>query len=297
MRLINVNQGLQIRTPAKLNLFLEILGKRPDGFHELETLMVSINLYDTLTFTEEVNGSVELSVSGGRVGQRCVVPTDRSNLVMKAADLLRERAGIQTGVRITLHKDIPVEAGLAGGSTDAAATLVGLNRYWNAGLSNHELHELASKLGSDINFFIPSCTAAICRGRGEKVEPIHVGRTLHFVVAKPITGLSTAAVFSKLDLSQDTKSISEVKQAVKTGNIGNLAVLMHNRLEPIARELNPDVAKMQREFSSRQPIGHMMSGSGTSCFAVCPNRRAALRLAGQIRSATQRPVFVVRSSV
>ena len=170
MRLTEKHNGLSVRAPAKLNLFLEVLGKRTDKFHELQTLMVSINLYDTLTFTEEENGSIELCVSGPTAGlgptagndqsSTSAVPSDQNNLVVKAARLLRERAPTnrakQTGVRIHLTKRIPVAAGLAGGSSDAAATLVALNHFWKTGLTNAELMDLAAQLGSDISFFIPS---------------------------------------------------------------------------------------------------------------------------------------------
>lgn len=302
MRFVENHHGLLVRAPAKLNLFLEVLGKRADGFHELETLMVSLNLYDTLTFTAEESGSIELHVSGPTAGvdqnDASAVPSDKNNLVMKAATLLRKRAvsdSVKTqGVRIHLQKRIPVAAGLAGGSSDAAATLVGLNRFWGAGLSEAELMELAAQLGSDISFFIPSCQAAVCRGRGEIVEPVSVATPLHFVVARPKTGLSTAAVFSKLELGEPVQDITHIKNAIQRGGVSQLVQHLHNRLQPIARKLNSDVVELQKQLANLPIAGHLMSGSGTSCFAVCHNSRQAQRLAKLLRSRLPVSAFAVQ---
>ena len=309
MRLTHPKRNrLIVRAPAKLNLFLEVLGKRPDGFHELQTLMVSINLYDTLTFTEEESDSIELRVSGPTAGieltadndkrRPSAVPSDQTNLVVKAARLLRERAASnrakQTGVRIHLTKRIPVAAGLAGGSSDAAATLLALNHFWKTGLSEAELMELAAELGSDISFFIPSCKAAVCRGRGEIIEPVSVRMPLHFVVVRPQTGLSTAAVFSQLKLGEPTRDITNIKNAIKHGGVNDVVQHLYNRLQPIARQLNSDIAELQQEITKLPIAGHLMSGSGTSCFAVCHSHRQAMCLAATLRSRLPVSVFVTQ---
>src|SRR3954471_18211939 len=168
-------RSLVVRTPAKLNLFLEILGRRPDGFHELETLMVTVGIYDSLTFTEDDSDEIRLRCFGSTSSPTSArtsendVPDGRQNLVYRAAELLRQHAGIARGVRIELEKRIPVAAGLAGGSSDAAATLTALNQLGNLDLPTAELQRLASQLGSDIGFFLCGKAAAICRGRGELV--------------------------------------------------------------------------------------------------------------------------------
>jgi 4-diphosphocytidyl-2-C-methyl-D-erythritol kinase len=299
MRFLRCENGLRVRAPAKLNLFLEVLGKRTDGFHELQTLMISINLYDTLTFTEEKSGSIDLCVTGPTAGKhdgQSMVPSDQGNLVVKAARLLRMRAGKGSGVRIHLVKRIPVAAGLAGGSSDAAASLVALNRLWNTGLSTAELMELAAELGSDTSFFIPSCHAAVCRGRGEIVEPVVVGNPLHFVVARPKTGLSTAAVFSQLDLNQSPHEITDIQNAVESGSVNRLVQHLHNRLQPVAQAINTDIVELQQELSKLRTAGQLMSGSGTSCFAVCHSRRQAIRQATTLRNRLPVSVFVTQCS-
>src|SRR5262249_22987411 len=157
--------GVEIRAPAKVNLFLEVLAKRPDGYHEIATLLVSITLFDTLEFKEEASGKILLQCDHPELG------TGPENLICKAAELLRKHCKVASGARIRLKKRIPLAAGLAGGSSDAAATLAGLNELWQLGLSTTELAELGAKIGSDVAFFFAG-GAAWCTGRGEIVTPV-----------------------------------------------------------------------------------------------------------------------------
>ena len=170
MRICCRGPSLAVHTPAKLNLSLEVLGRRPDGYHELETVMVSIGLYDTLLFTEDRAHETRLRchsvVTQSR--HRSELSSGPDNLIVQAAELLRQTTGCDRGVTIDLWKRIPMQAGLGGGSSDAAATLVGLNRFWQLGLSSSELHDLASQLGSDVNFFLDSPIAANARGVGNR---------------------------------------------------------------------------------------------------------------------------------
>ncbi|MFO0954079.1 MAG: 4-(cytidine 5'-diphospho)-2-C-methyl-D-erythritol kinase [Isosphaeraceae bacterium] len=173
--------GVEVLAPAKLNLFLEILGRRGDGYHEIETLMVAVNLHDRLTFTDDPSGAVSL---------RCddpALPTDGRNLVVKAAERLRAATGCTRGASIALEKSIPSEAGLAGGSSDAAATLVALDRLWGLNKTKPTLDAVAGEVGSDVAFFLHG-PAAVCRGRGEKVEPVALERPLTFVLVCPPWG-------------------------------------------------------------------------------------------------------------
>ena len=181
-----------VRAPAKVNLFLEVLRRRPDGYHELATLMTAVSLYDTLLFGDDPSGTVRL---------RCDRPdlsAGPDNLVCRAAELLRRRTGRDLGAVIRLWKRIPMPAGLGGGSSDAAAALAGLNALWRLGLSRAELAGLGAELGSDVPFFF-AAPAAWCMGRGEKVEPFALGRPLDFVLVSPPVGLSTAEVFRERD--------------------------------------------------------------------------------------------------
>ncbi|MBV8077309.1 MAG: 4-(cytidine 5'-diphospho)-2-C-methyl-D-erythritol kinase, partial [Planctomycetaceae bacterium] len=164
-------EGVEVLAPAKLNLFLEILGRRDDSYHEVESLMVAVDLYDTLTFVEDPSGAITL---------RCddpTLPTGRDNLVVRAAERLREASGCPRGAAIALRKAIPAQAGLAGGSSDAAATLQALDRLWDLRTPPGRMDALAGALGSDVAFFRRG-PAAVCRGRGERVEAVALPRPL-----------------------------------------------------------------------------------------------------------------------
>jgi 4-diphosphocytidyl-2-C-methyl-D-erythritol kinase len=311
MRFRQVGPSLVVHTPAKLNLFLEILAKRQDGYHELETLMVAVDLFDTLTFMEEHSNDIRLrcSVAGirrqgsaprgvDRTSSEAVengVPAGSDNLVFKAAQLLREYAGVEAGIRITLVKRIPAAAGLAGGSSDAAATLMALNRFWKLKLEIPELQRLASQLGSDVAFFVDGTSAAVCYGRGEIIEPLRVPLGLHFVIARPLTGLSTALVFKHCQVPEHKHSVGNVVAALRAGQIGRVGRFLHNALEEPAEKLNPEVSQLKSRFSKLPVLGCLMSGSGTACFGLCHSRRQARSLASRLRAARVGRVWVVQS--
>ena len=283
MRFRQVGGKLVVEAPAKLNLFLEILGKREDGYHELETLMVVVDLFDTLIFTEENSNAIRLRCSQAGIrlplpapsgiartssdAAEDAIPTGPENLVYKAAQLLREHAGVEVGVRIDLRKRIPAAAGLAGGSSDAAATLMALNRFWKLQLGKSELQRLASQLGSDVAFFVDGTSAAVCHGRGEIIEPLDVPLGLHFVIVRPRTGLSTALVYKHAQVPANKKSVHALAAALRAGRIGVAGQLLHNGLQPPAERLNPEVKRLQSLFSSLPVLGHQLSGSGTAYFA------------------------------
>lgn len=299
MRLDRQGSSLVVRTPAKLNLFLDVLGKRPDGYHELETLMVSIGLFDTLRFEANDSGGLELSLDPASPGipkeMLPLLPQDGRNLILKAAQLLRDVTGCQLGVKIHLSKMIPLQAGLGGGSSDAAAALVGLNVFWKLGLTSQELHPLAARLGSDVNFFLDSAPLAICRGRGEQIEPIRLGRPLHFVLVKPPVGLSTGEVFSRLKIDRPRGSES-ICRAIETGNVSLLGVDLHNSLEVPSTELSDEVARTLSSLRRVSSVGQLMTGSGSSCFALCAHRGQAVQAARQLRTLSRGQVFVVQTA-
>jgi len=174
---------MKVRCPAKINLYLRILGKRPDGFHELETLMCPVSIFDEMEF-ENGPADVELQIEGADI------PAGEDNLVVRAVRLLQEATGLRNGVRIRLRKQIPVGGGLAGGSSNAALTLRALNTFWKAGLSEAQLGQAAAKLGSDINFFLQD-GPAICRGRGELVEPVELAGEWQALLINPGFGVPT----------------------------------------------------------------------------------------------------------
>lgn len=291
--LIRLIEGrLFLRTPAKVNLFLEVIRKRPDGYHELATLMLAVSLYDTLEFREWDQDEVRLECDHPGLS------TGPDNLVCRAAGLVRERFGIRKGVQIRLAKRIPLAAGLAGGSSNAAATLAGLNRLWQLGLDQQDLIRMGGELGSDVAFFFAP-PAAWCTGRGEIVEPVPLGRPLDLVLVCPPVGLATAQVFGRLQVPEVPRDGTRLCQAVAAGDLEELGAALHNRLQPAAEELCPAVAHWCQRLARTHPAGQQMTGSGSTVFALARDSVDALRITRELRSLREEGdgsrVFVVRS--
>lgn len=275
MKLLDCGTHVTIWAPAKANLFLEILGKRSDGYHELATLMVAVALFDELKLADDPSGSLRLE---------CDVPelsAGPDNLILRAAHLLRERTGSKRGARIQLVKRIPMMAGLAGGSSDAAATLLALNRLWDLGLSTDALASLGAELGSDIPFFF-RLPAAWCTGRGERTEPVPMPRALDLVLLLPDFGLATAAVYRHVRLPRHPEAGTELREALASGEVELLGRRMHNRLEEAAAAIDPRVEEYRRRLEQEGPAGARMSGSGSCLFALCRDAEEATRIARAI---------------
>ena len=306
MRLRQSGASWIVHAPAKLNLFIEVHGKRADGFHELETLMVSINLLDTLVFRQESSTQISLrNHYSGCVSQKVAtdsasasdeVPDGQDNLAVKAAELLKKKTGVDKGIHIELFKRIPAEAGLAGGSSDAAAVLLALNRIWQLGLSRDELQRYASEIGSDVAFFLSESPAALCQGRGEIIRPLKKAPRLHFVIVKPDSGLSTAAVFKQCRPEATPRGAAKLIEHLQRGDLTNVGQHLFNSLQAPAELLNPDVRRLTKELGRHPFVGHMMSGSGTSCFGVCRHRDEARMAAARLKALRLGRVFVGETS-
>lgn len=299
---------IQIHTPAKLNLFLEVLGRRKDGFHEIETLMTPIGMFDTLDFSSNADGEIRMTCrwatgvaaqrtasSSGRGSPWDALPAASDNLVVKALNRLRQHAGVEAGACVRLVKRIPAAAGLGGASSDAAAALVGGNRLWRLGWSRARLAEVAAEVGSDVPFFLQP-GAAICRGRGEQIEPLGRLAPLHVVVVRPPAGLSTAEVYRHCQPAETRCRIEGVVQAARRGCPVLVGRGMFNRLQTAAEGLSPWVATLRAAFERFNCTGHQMSGSGTAYFGVCRHARHAQHVAGKLRSAGWGAVFQVTTS-
>jgi len=276
---------LIVRAPAKVNLFLEVLGKRPDGYHDLATLMVAVSLFDTLEFKEDPSQAITLDiVPDGEDSDRearPVLDAGPDNLVCRAANLIRKHTGHSEGIRISLLKRIPLEAGLAGGSSDAAATLLGLNRFWRLGLSGDELATLGAQLGSDVSFFLKG-NAAWCTGRGEIVTPLDARQPLWLVLVCPPVGMSTASVFRALKVPDRPLDGSCVCQALERGDVEEIGRGLFNRLQPVAEELCPVIAELNARLARLDAVGHLMSGSGSTLFVLCRDQDEARRVADEV---------------
>jgi 4-diphosphocytidyl-2-C-methyl-D-erythritol kinase len=266
--------ALNLRAPAKVNLFLEVTARRPDGYHELRTLLVAVSLFDALTFAPAA--SIRLSCTDPKLGN------GPENLIVRAAEVLRRHVGIRAGAVIVLTKRIPVAAGLGGGSSDAAATLVGLNRLWKLRLGRDELIRLAAELGSDVPFFLRR-PAAWCTGRGEVVTPWPMGRRLHVVLACPPFGLQTADVYKRVAVPRRQVASAAMMEAVAAGDVEEVGRRLHNRLQQPALALRPELDEWMGRLAATKPLGSLVSGSGSTVFALGRDAADARRIAAAVR--------------
>ncbi|ODS33384.1 MAG: 4-diphosphocytidyl-2-C-methyl-D-erythritol kinase [Candidatus Scalindua rubra] len=282
---------ISLKAPAKINLFLEVLGKRDDGYHEIETVMQEIDLVDNLWF-EEIQEGVKLKCENGNI------PLDENNLVCKATNLIMKECGIKKGVLINLEKKIPVGAGLGGGSSDAAATLKALNSLWKIGLNDIELMEFAAKLGSDIPFFINGKTS-LCSGRGEKILPVEVKSRLNYLVIFPNIKISTITIYKnlKIDLTKKRKDVSFLLNALKYSNVTTIGKLLYNRLEKVIFKLYPDLLHIKSSLACFNFCGLSISGSGSAFFGLCNNRNQAETIKKKIELSGTGNVFIVTNVI
>jgi len=301
MHLYRSPSGWVVHAPAKLNLFFEVLAKRDDGFHEIETLVYPINLLDTLYFKEDSSGQIMLGcervsgVWGPRGSGLGDVPSGAENLAVRAAQLLKRRAAVPNGATLRLVKRIPSAAGLGGGSSDAAASLAAANAAWELGWSQAQLARLSAELGSDVPSFFAS-GPAICRGRGELVEPAADLGMLHFVVVRPPVGLSTAEVYQACRPAAPARRLAPLLDALARGDLAAAGRLLFNRLESAAKKLSPWVNRLGHELARMDCLGHQMTGSGTCYFGLCRHARHARRVAGRLQARGIGVAVAVRGS-
>ena len=271
------SQGLVLRTSAKVNLALEVLGKRDDGYHEIATVLQAVDLFDRLT----VDPAETLSLQTDDPQ----LPTDEGNLVMRAARLLQKAAGVDRGARLLLHKRIPVAAGLGGGSSDAAAALTGLNGLWGLRWPRPRLQELAVELGMDVPFFLGT-GRAVARGRGERLATLPGGGGYALVLVNPRTPLSTREVYGRVPAGwhEEPTGTERVIEALQRRNPGVLAAALTNNLERVVEPVLPVIGRMKAALLAAGALGAIMSGSGPTVFGLA----RSLDHARQIRSRISR---------
>jgi 4-diphosphocytidyl-2-C-methyl-D-erythritol kinase len=265
---------LTVQTPAKINPVLEVLGKRPDGYHELALVFQAIGFYDQLTFEKKAAGV------GLRVEGQAGLAADDSNLIVKAAKLfLREVLKNSDGVQITLHKKIPLAAGLGGGSSDAAAALRGLQWLFEVPVSEAKMHQLAAQLGSDVNFFLNGGTA-LGTGRGEIITPWKASVPLWVILVKPSEGLSTPAVYqSGKALMTTGNKVLEFQKVWSEGSPASIASRLFNGLEPAAFYLRRELELIKKRLMDEGALGVLLSGSGPTLFALAAHEAEAKKIA------------------
>ncbi|MBT6641934.1 MAG: 4-(cytidine 5'-diphospho)-2-C-methyl-D-erythritol kinase [Planctomycetaceae bacterium] len=281
-----------IDAPAKLNFSLAVLNRRHDGFHEIESLMVPVSLYDRLHMQRCPDGefSLEVIFAGRLAGElshslACDVPDDDRNLVLRAARLLAERANVEAGLRIRLEKHIPSGAGLGGGSSDAASALFAASKIWNLDWTKDQLAELSTELGSDIPWFFAG-SAGLVHGRGEHVTPIDGIPALDVVIACPSDGLSTAKVYAACepDVQRRGEAVS-LTTYLQENSIRQALPLMHNSLQQPARTLTPSVDALLSDMAKYDALHPVLTGSGSACFSICRTAKEASQLAACLESA------------
>jgi 4-diphosphocytidyl-2-C-methyl-D-erythritol kinase len=271
--------------PAKVNVSLGVGPLREDGYHALETVYLAVSLLDTVT----VRGGegVSVTVTGEGAGGPDPVPTDRRNLVWRAAELLAEHAGVAPEADITVHKTIPAAAGLAGGSADAAAALVALDALWGTHATRGDLAVLAARLGSDVPFSLTG-GVALGGGRGEQLTPVLARRQWHWVLGIAEGGLSTPAVYAELDrlraagrapAGAATPTSGPVLAALRSGPTSALAAALANDLQAAAVSLRPALRRALRAATGAGAAAALVSGSGPTVAALADDEDAALRLA------------------
>lgn len=262
---------LRVRALAKINWTLDVIGKREDGYHELDMLLQSVALHDRLIIAPAARISLEMRGWPW-------IRVDEKNLVLRAARALSEAAGGERGARMTLEKRIPVGAGMGGGSADAAAALVGLNALWKLGLSDAELERIGAALGADVPFCVRGGLQR-ARGIGERLHPLDAVRVCWLVVAQPCRGLSTKDVFGGLRVDRiDASSRPDndaAMSALQAGDLPALASAMGNALQPVATSLRPAIAECVERIGRTGALAVQMTGSGSAVFGVYASARAA----------------------
>ncbi|MBM6616205.1 4-(cytidine 5'-diphospho)-2-C-methyl-D-erythritol kinase [Bacillus suaedaesalsae] len=251
-----------VKAPAKINLSLDVLHKRDDGFHEVKMVMTTIDLADRVELTLLDADQIKI------VSHNRFVPDDNRNLAYQAAMLLKNKYNVKKGVSITITKTIPVAAGLAGGSSDAAATLRGLNKLWGLNLTLDELAELGAEIGSDVSFCVYGGTA-LATGRGEKIQHIDPPPHCWVILAKPTVGVSTGEVYGQLDLANvEHPDVNGMVQAIHNKDYNGICQLVGNVLEDVTLKLHPEVAQIKEQMKKFGADAVLMSGSGPTVFGL-----------------------------
>lgn len=269
--------GFIINAYGKINLTLDVLRRRSDGYHEVRMIMQSISLKDVLTLTSIEEGTVLQT-------DYPYLDTGKDNLIQRAVEELRRVTGCKKGVKIFLKKNIPIAAGLAGGSSNAAAALIGLNDYWGLGLSRKELLDIGARIGSDVPFCMTGGTA-LAEGRGELITPLQGDLNFPVLLVKPNFSVSTREVYNRLRVQEirkhpDTQGMIE---AVKSGNLLQICSKLENVLEGVTINLHPLIGKIKKRLRNLGAAGVLMSGSGPTVFGLFPEEKKALQAQGVLK--------------
>lgn len=280
--------SVKLRARAKINLGLDVIGKREDGYHEVRMIMQSLNLYDGVIIRKSDQPGIVITTN------RSYLPTNEDNLMYKAARLMMEEYNITSGIEIELEKFIPVAAGMAGGSSDAAATMVGINRLFRLGASRDELMRLGVKIGADVPFCIMRGTV-LAEGIGEKLTRLPAMPSCPIVIAKPGINVSTKFVYQNLKIDENTihPDIDGMIDAIKNKDVDGVCSRLGNVLETVTVKEYPVIDTIKKEMLTQGAVNSLMSGSGPTVFGIFKNRRQAHQCADLLKgSGLAKQVYV-----
>ncbi|MFZ3172507.1 MAG: 4-(cytidine 5'-diphospho)-2-C-methyl-D-erythritol kinase [Carboxydocellales bacterium] len=273
-----MSQKLVLPARAKINLTLDVLGKRPDGYHQVEMVMQTVSLADTITL-EKTTEEILVSCTHPEV------PLNEGNLAFRAAMLLKQAVSYNGGVTIHIDKKIPIAAGLAGGSSNAATVLIGLNSLWDLKLSREHLMQIGSALGSDIPFCIMGGTA-LATGRGEKITSLKAAPELTLVLIKPNYGVATAQVYGNFRQEQvaNRPATQAMLKAIEAGDSEAIVRLTANVLEAVTLKMHPEIGEIKARLAQAGAKGVLMSGSGPTVFGFVEHEEKGREVAAQLKN-------------
>ena len=284
-------ESIRLKARAKINLGLDVLRKREDGYHDVRMVMQTIGIYDRLIITRIPEEDIRIK------SNLFFLPVNENNLIYKAAKLLKDSAGFAGGVEIDLNKFIPVSAGLAGGSTDAASTLFGINRLFDLGLSTKDLMELGVSIGADVPYCVMRGTA-LAEGIGEKLTALPPLPRCWILIAKPPVNVSTKLVYESLDMSGVDRhpDIDGLIDAIKRQDINGVCSLMGNVLENVTVPLYPVIESIKNDMMDNGAINAMMSGSGPTVFGIFLDEETILKCQAFLKKKGEaRQVYITES--
>lgn len=263
--------SIRLKARAKINLGLDVLGKRPDGYHEVKMVMQTVGIYDRLILTKIPEEEIRI------ISNLAFLPVNENNLIYKAVKLLKDEYHFEGGVEIDLNKFIPVAAGMAGGSTDAASAMFGMNKLFDLNLSMGKMMELGVRLGADVPYCVMRGTA-LAEGIGEKLTRLTPIPHMWILVAKPPINVSTRLVYEKLDLGgiSEHPDIDGIIRAIQEQDVERIALSMGNVLESVTIPLYPVIDTIKQDMLSQGAINAMMSGSGPTVFGIFPDEQTTL---------------------
>ncbi|GAA0504032.1 4-(cytidine 5'-diphospho)-2-C-methyl-D-erythritol kinase [Salinibacillus aidingensis] len=275
------------KAPAKINLTLDVLHKRDDGYHEVEMIMTTVDLYDQIQIMEVEADTIQVQ------SEMRFVPDDHRNLAYQAAEKIKGKFNITKGVKIWIYKQIPVAAGLAGGSSDAAAVLRGLNQLWDLNLTQQELAEIGTEIGSDVAFCVYGGTA-LAKGRGEQIKPLPAPPKCWVILAKPAIGISTGTIYGNLTENHINQvQTDSMIQAITDQDYQTVCQELANVLEVVTMENYPEVKRMKYQMLKSGADNVLMSGSGPTIFGLTQKESRAERVYNSLRGFCEE-VYIVR---